>query len=166
MKFITSKTSRSLKQRGSSLEIGVAPSLGLCYVYVFLTDSFVRGTGFPFPKLINFPALIHFPYPLIRHRFSHIYGGECPWAKISPGCMQRPVHAYDLCSKCVHGQCRSRLSSVIHKSLLRPETCIQYIKQIFEQLLPSRCYSRCLGFLQRTKDKNLWLPAEINLMTG
>lgn len=77
MKFTRVKTFGSLKQKNPRLEIGLALSLGLCCVYVFLKDSFVRGSDGLFPKLINFSALIYFPYPLIMHHFSHVYGSEC-----------------------------------------------------------------------------------------
>lgn len=89
-------------------------------VFVFLTDSFVRGTDFLFPKLINFSALICFPYPLIRQHFSPIYGSERPEARVAPSRTQRPVPTCDLCSHCMHGQCRSHLSKVTHKRLLCP----------------------------------------------
>lgn len=73
------------------------PLLHLCFSNRFLCQRHC----FLLPKLINFSTLIHFPDPLIRHHFSHIYGSECPWAGTAPSCTQRPVHTCDLCSNCM-----------------------------------------------------------------
>lgn len=128
MKFIRkSKTCGSLKQKGPSLEIGIALSLGLCCIYVFLTDFFVRGADVLFPKLINFSALIHFPYPLIRHHFSHIYGSECPWAKLASSCnTESSPHLWSVLQ--LHAWAEQEpLTSIIRKRFLLFNTLNKYL---------------------------------------